>query len=182
MTFEPFETPRLFLRRFRDSDLCDLHAYCSQNGVLEAAGWPHSQSMEESDVLLRRFMEQPERCALVLKETGRVIGHLSVSDDFMEEYAGAKELAFVLNSEYHRRGLMSEAVSAVLTRLFSDGETSCVCACCFQDNEASRGLLQKCGFVFEQTSFYYSEPLIKNFPTYEYILTRSQWDQLHEHM
>jgi len=50
------ETSRLLLRPFCESDLADLYAYASVPGVGEMAGWPHHESIEASEGILRSFI------------------------------------------------------------------------------------------------------------------------------
>ena len=46
------ETPRLFLREWKESDLDDLYEYASVSGIGENAGFSHHKNKEESSKIL----------------------------------------------------------------------------------------------------------------------------------
>lgn len=52
-------------------------------------------------------------------------------------------------------------------------------ACCFQENTASKHMIEKCGFSFEQEGTYYAKPLQKEFKSFEYLWTKERW--INEH-
>ena len=68
------QTPRLILRRFSQGDLKDLFAYASVEGVGEKAGWPHHKSLDESQLILDRFIKEGEVWAIVHLADNKVIG------------------------------------------------------------------------------------------------------------
>lgn len=162
----------IFLRNFAKSDLRDLHDYSSQVGVGQSAGWPHHESLGQSAKMLNDFIKNKNQFAIVYKTDHKVIGHIGIHEDSENGRPDTKELGYVLNRNYWNRGIMTEAINAVLEKLFSNG-IQYVYACCFQDNLASKHLIEKCGFEFEQEGTYYAEPLDKTFRTFEYVYTRS---------
>lgn len=163
------ESGRILLRPFESGDLADLHAYASQPGVGEMAGWKHHEDLAESREMLDAFLAAPNTFALVSQADGRVIGHLAVHDDSEDGRADTKELGFVLSRDYQRLGIMTEAVRALLDQLRSMGIRH-VYACCFQDNAPSKGLIEKCGFRFEQEGTYHSKSLDRTFASFEYVI------------
>lgn len=168
-------TERVSLRNFVKDDLEDLHAYCSQEGVGELAGWPHHENIQQSKKILDKFIQNKNQLAIVYKENNKVIGHIGIHDDSEDGREDTKELGYVLNRNYWNRGLMTEVINAVLEYLFLNG-ICYVYACCFQNNEASKHLIEKCGFSFEEAGTYYAKPMDKTFDTYEFIFTRDSWN------
>lgn len=73
---------------------------------------------------------------------------------------------------------MTEVIRAALEELFSQ-EIASVYACCFQENTASKHMIEKCGFAFEQEGTYYAKPLQKEFKSFEYVWTKERW--INEH-
>jgi RimJ/RimL family protein N-acetyltransferase len=71
------------------------------------------------------------------------------SDFDSESLSPAKsgELGFLLNRTYHRRGLVSEALIAVLDYLFSRKGVDAITTDVDPRNQASIGILEKHGFV-----------------------------------
>lgn len=57
---------------------------------------------------------------------------------------------------------MTEVVYEILNYLFIN-DIEYVYACCFKNNNASKGLIEKCGFTLENEGSFYSESLDKTF-------------------
>lgn len=161
------ETERLFLRPFIKCDLHDFHEYCAQPDVGIHAGWRAHGSLEESAELLNEWVNTKNRLAIVLKKEDKVIGHICIFKD-ASGHNDARELGFVLNHSYWRQGFMKESVLALTDFLFRHWGLKYIWACCFEENIASRHLIESCGFTFMQTGSFYSDPLKKTFRTREY--------------
>lgn len=146
------ETERLILRKFEAGDLQDFYEYASVPGVGEMAGWSHHESVEESQKILTVFIEENKTFAIVLKESGRVIGSLGVEKYGMEEaftefygYKG-REIGYVLGKNYWGKGLMPEAVKAVIDHLFGVLDFDFLLCGYFDFNGQSKRVQEKCGF------------------------------------
>lgn len=171
------ETSRTLLRPFQIEDLEDLHAYTSQQGVGEMAGWKHHTSINETFHTLNYYRKNENVSAIVSKEKGAVIGHIAVyqsaegSDVPKAEYGNvgdAREIGFAINKEYQGQGIMTEVLTAVLAQLKSEGMT-CIHACCIKENEGAAHLLEKCGFQMERECSITSKSLKKKFECWEYL-------------
>ena len=146
------ETPRLILRPWRESDLDDFYEYASVEGVGEKAGWNHHQSVEESRRILGLFIRGKKTFALELKDNGKVIGSLGLEP--RDEDAGlnpewkGREIGYVLSKDYWGRGLMPEAVKAVIDYCFQVLGFDYLTCGHFDHNDRSRRVVEKCGFQF----------------------------------
>ena len=143
-------TQRLVLRPWQPEDVQDFYAYASVDGVGQMAGWLPHQSLEESRQILKMFME--EKKTFALEYEGKVIGSLgSEADDeeALPEFTDkqGREIGYVLAKDYWGRGLMPEAVNAVIDYLFSEMKLDFIICCHFTDNAASWRVQQKCGFA-----------------------------------
>ena len=152
------ETPRLILRPWQDSDLEDFYAYASEEGVGEMAGWAHHQSMEESRKILNLFMEGKHTFALELRENGHVIGSLGLEErdenlDLPKTLKG-REIGYVLRKEYWGRGLMPEAVQAVIDYSFRELKLDYLTCGHFLRNSQSARVIEKCGFRYLKDILY----------------------------
>ncbi len=150
------ETERLILRPWAESDLEDLYAYASVEGVGEMAGWVHHKSMDESRMILSSFIKHKKTLALELKENGRVIGSLGLEEpepDPEPEKLG-REIGYVLSRDYWGRGLMPEAVSAVIDFCFRVLNYDYLTCGHFLRNDQSRRVVEKSGFRFFAESRY----------------------------
>ena len=146
------ETERLILRPFAQSDLYDFYEYASIEGVGEMAGWKHHETVEESQKILDGFIEGKKTFAIVFKESNKVIGSLGVEKYGMEEaltefntYKG-REIGYVLSKDYWGRGIMPEAVRAVIDYLFHSLDLDFLLCGYYDFNKQSKKVQEKCGF------------------------------------
>lgn len=146
------DTERLILRAFEPSDLCDFYNYASVEGVGEMAGWRHHESIEESKGILDMFIGEDKTFAIVLKENNKVIGSIGVEKYGMEEaltefdgYKG-REIGYVLSKDFWDRGIMTEAVQAVINYLFGELDFDFLTCGYYDFNSQSKRVQEKCGF------------------------------------
>ncbi len=147
------ETERLILREFKMDDLEDLFEYASVPGVGEMAGWPHHQNKEESLYRIKHFIEEKHTFAIVYKENNKVIGSLGIEkyglEDKLSEFFGyqGREIGYVLSKDYWGKGLMPEAVKAVIDYLFNVLDYDFLLCGHFVFNGQSKRVQEKCGFM-----------------------------------
>lgn len=120
-------TDRMILRPWRQTDLDDLYAYASVDGVGQMAGWKPHESKEESQIILDMFIGHKKTFALEYQ--GKVIGSLGIeqyNEDHFPEFADKKcrEIGYVLSKEYWGQGLMPEAVKEVIRYKSLEGSHS----------------------------------------------------------
>ena len=142
------KTQRLILRPWKESDLEDFYEYAKVDGVGQMAGWlPHS-SMEESKMILNRFIEGKKTFAIEL--AGKVIGSVGVEQyneaNFPElQEKQGRAIGYVLSKDYWGRGIMPEAVQAVIQWLFKEAGLDFVLISHYEWNHQSKRVIQKCG-------------------------------------
>ena len=144
------KTERLILRPWKKSDLQDFYEYASVDGVGQMAGWVPHKSIEESRQILDMFISGKR--VFALEFNGKVIGSLGI-----EEYSEAelpefsdklgREIGYVLSKDYWGRGLMPEAVRAVVKYLFDEVNLDFIACGHFTDNNQSMRVQEKCGFT-----------------------------------
>ena len=174
------ETERLILRQFNEEDFPDFCAYAMDPELCRMMGTymlPDTDAAWESFSWLRTNEER--FYALEYREEGRVIGHLIVTAppdhvQNMPELAGKKgwALSFCLAPPYRRRGLMSEALRAVIGRLFGEEGPDYVNCGYFPFNTASGRLQEKLGFTFLTSAVF--EQYGEEVTTIEHILWRPE--------
>ena len=146
------ETERLVLRPFKWDDLDDFFTYASVEGVGEMAGWRHHENKDKSKEILTRFIDEDKTFAVCLKENGRVVGSLGVefygAEDKLTEFDGYKgrEIGYVLAKDQWGKGLMAEAVKAVINYLFDEKDLDFLTCGYYDFNNQSRRVQEKCGF------------------------------------
>ena len=146
------ETPRLILRPWQESDLADFYEYAKVDGVGQMAGWLPHESIDVSRMILRSFINHKKTFALELKESGKVIGSLGLEErdenvDVMPGTMG-REIGYVLSKDYWGRGLMPEAVKAVIDYCFTQLDFDWLTCGHFLWNDQSRRVVEKCGFQY----------------------------------
>lgn len=161
------ETDRLILRPWHETDLADFYEYAKVDGVGQMAGWLPHASIEESRQILGFFIDGKKTFALELKENGNVIGSVGLEErdeniDLPEDMMG-REIGYVLSKEYWGRGLMPEAVKAVIDYCFRELHFDYLTCGHFLWNEQSRRVVEKCGFryikdVIHKTRYDTEEP------------------------
>lgn len=149
------ETERLILRKFEESDLSDFCELVMDDELNRMMGnWP-VDSEEKAGELLDWFLHGEKWAyAIVLRETGKLIGDLTIYEEPPEEVKNRPEtvgktgraLSFSISRQYRRQGLMEEAVRAVVGRLFAEG-ADYVNGGYFDFNLPSRAFHQKLGFA-----------------------------------
>ena len=161
------ETDRIILRPWRESDLEDFYAYARVDGVGQMAGWLPHRDIEESRRILSMFIDEKKTFALELKENGKVIGSIGLetrdADLGIPEEMMGREIGYVLNRDYWGRGLMPEAVKAVIEYCFVELGFGWLTCGHFIRNNQSRRVVEKCGFqyirdVIHSTRFGTEEP------------------------
>ena len=146
------ETDRLILREWYPSDLDDLFEYASNPDVGPRAGWNPHPNKDESLRILNRFINGKKTFAIVYKENNKVIGSLGVEfyelEDKLTEFSNyqGRSIGYVLSKDYWGRGLMPEAVSAVIDYLFSALNYDFLLSGHFDFNDRSKRVQEKCGF------------------------------------
>ena len=161
------ETGRLILRPWKETDVEDFYEYASVDGIGQRCGWLPHQNIEESKGILAMFIDEKKTFALELKDTGKVIGSIGLesrdADLGIDENLEGREIGYVLNRDYWGRGLMPEAVKAVIDYCFRELEFDWLTCGHFVWNDQSRRVVEKCGFryvrdVIHQTRFGTEEP------------------------
>ena len=148
------KTDHLTLRPWREEDLADFYEYASVDGVGQMAGWNPHRSIEESREILTHFIKGKR--VFALEYQGKVVGSLGV-DPYAEnnypELDALKgcEIGYVLSRDYWGRGLMPEAVKAVIAWLFDEKIVDFILCGHFVPNDRSRRVIEKCGFQYIKT-------------------------------
>lgn len=143
------KTERLILRPFCLDDLKDFNEYASVDGVGQMAGWLPHKNLEESLDILNTFIDKKKTFAV--EYNGKVIGSLGIEEydeEKLPEYQEkiGREIGYVLSKDYWGRGLMPEAVKAVIKYLFESLNLDFIVCGHYTDNEQSRIVQEKCGF------------------------------------
>ncbi|MEX0281490.1 MAG: GNAT family N-acetyltransferase [Arenibacterium sp.] len=158
----------LSYRDFRPDDFVALHDIVSHWNVTSNLGnWPWPPDPEFTKSRCRPFYGDGFVWAIVAN--ARVIGSVGVTTG---------ELGYMLHPEAHGRGFISRAVRDALYFAFHDLEAGEVRADIWADNQISRRVLKRAGFVLIRQEILHAKA--RNEPTASetYRLDRESWQDL----
>lgn len=145
------ETERLMLRHWRETDAADLYRYASDRRVSELALWPCHTSVEMSREVIRQFfIPNTDSFAMVLKQTGEVIGCIGLvplGEEHFRTRHQEREVGYWVGYPHWGNGYAAEALRSL--------SSYCKVALGLQSlllttdarNVRSQRVAQKCGFI-----------------------------------
>ena len=146
------DTPRLTLRPMTMRDAQDIYDYSCDKEVARHVLWDAHRSVADSRAYLRYILRQyregmPSSYGIVLKETGRLIGTIGFM--WYHHENSTVEVGYSLARWLWNRGLMTEALQAVITMAFEELHVHRIEAMHDAANPASGRVMEKCGMKKE---------------------------------
>ena len=114
------------------------HDHLSRRGFTNRVYW--AQRAVANDTALPLFLTR--------REDDAVLGAITL-DNIRRGPSQAGTLGYWVGAAHQRQGLMREAILAVVHHAFHRMDLSRIEAACLPENQASRELLEKCGFKYE---------------------------------
>lgn len=148
------ETGRLILRQARPGDY--EYAYknwCSDPEVTKYLTWQPHQDEDETEEIFDGWMERYDEgdyynWLIELKDLGEPIGSISVVSG--NNKARRAHIGYCLGKDWWHQGIMSEALAAVISYLFSEGYLR-IESRHNVNNPHSGDVMKKCGMQYECT-------------------------------
>ncbi len=145
------DTDSIYLRRWRSSDAQALYGLAKDPDLGPRAGWAPHKSVEESQDIIRRFFANSTTWAVVLKETGKIVGcagfHTGKTSNMPLEDNQA-EVGYWIAKPYWNKGLCTQALNLVIEHCRNTGKYKTLYGEHFTDNPASGRVMEKCGFSY----------------------------------
>ena len=175
-------TDRLILREFREEDAGDLLEYLScpkVNCFMDM----RLCSLEQARLGAQKRSQDDEYCfAIVLKETGKVIGEIEAHPEGDDKDTFSP--CWMLNEAYQRKGYAFEAAKAFFQYLFEQKGARRIYAYTEDYNLSSQHLCEKLGmrqegFFKEFISFVKNPdgtPKYEN--TLQYAILKKEWERM----
>lgn len=132
-------TPRLRLRPFREADAEDLHQILGDPVTMQY--WSdHYETLEDTAAFVRAVAhaDPATTCDFVIEYEGRAIGKAGMWK--------LPEIGFFLHPVLQGKGIMREALTAIIPHLFATYGMDALTADVDPRNDASIGLLTSLGF------------------------------------
>ena len=153
---QTIETNRLILRRAVSKDAEPMFRnWASDPEVTKYLTWPAHESIAVSQMVIGSWLQEYEKESyyqwmMVLKELGEPIGSISVvrQNDRVEE----AEIGYCIGRRWWHKGIVSEALGAVIKYLFEEVGMNRVAARHDPNNPNSGGVMRKCGMKYEGTN------------------------------
>jgi RimJ/RimL family protein N-acetyltransferase len=178
MTDHPvLATARLRLRPLVAADAAALHPMLADAELMTYSADGPLGTVDDVRVYLAEEAEPGNQRTWAITRTGddRAIGWVSGSEADGDGAGGVTEIGFILAREAWGRGIASEAVSAVIDRLFAEGRKR-VFADADSENTASILLLERLGFRRERLLRDEWETHLGMRDSLIYGLRRREWD------
>lgn len=146
-------TERLVLRRLRADEAGAVAEYKNDPEVARYQDWDLPYPVEDIAAKIAAYVHRPWPCPgsglnVAIEHDGELIGDFGVGWD--DEGIEA-EIGYTLRSEHQGEGFATEALAAVVDRLFSEGVER-VTTSLDPENVASIRVLEKVGFRHEASS------------------------------
>ena len=148
------ETPRLRIRKLSMRDAQDIFEYSQDPHVARYVLWDAQRSVGEARgyirYMLRKYrLGEPASWGIEWKENGKIIGTIGFM--WIQRENAAAEVGYSLSRSYWNRGIMTEALDAVLRHGFRVMNLNCIEAQHEVPNTASGAVMRKCGMRHEGT-------------------------------
>lgn len=146
------ETERLIFRRLQSSDAKDMYEYACRAETSEYLTW-EKHPYYSYTVELIRFLQKEYLAgryydfAVVLKENGKMIGTAGLTT--YDAKNSVAEVGYVINPDYHGRGIGTEALGAIINFAFCELGVNRVEARYIKENTASLKVMEKCSMTCE---------------------------------
>ena len=163
--FSPFpelKTERLLLRRLTNNDAEEMFVLRSNEDVLRYLGREPTQSVKEAEEFINKINKSADENENILwgitllSDTSKIIGTICLWNFKEENYRS--EIGYILHPGHWGKGIMKEAINAVVDYGFNNLKLHSIEALLSPENVASSSVLEKTGFVKEghlKDNFYF---------------------------
>jgi [ribosomal protein S5]-alanine N-acetyltransferase len=146
------ETERLILRMLREEDATDIFHYTQKPEVTKFLIWhPHNTIQDTLDFIQFAEKQFDQGISIILgielKSENKIIGTIDLRDWKNPNRCG--DIGYVIAPDYWRKGIMTEALHAVLKFGFEELELNRLEAHCEEENVGSWRVMEKCGMKHE---------------------------------
>ncbi|TQR17974.1 GNAT family N-acetyltransferase [Psychrobacillus soli] len=180
MDFPVLETNRLKLIEIKEAHVDHIYSIFSNEEVIRFYGMAPFQQKEQAINLIQSFSKNFQekrsiRWGIYLKETYELVGTLGLNNLSLAQKR--TEIGYDLLPAYWRRGIVSEAVEAIIHYCFEELKLFRIGAVTFTENESSYKLLLKLGFQQEGLLRGYIYQNDKSNDTLLFSLIKPEWKQ-----
>ena len=182
------ETERLILRPFREEDAGDVYEYLKEPAVNCFADMKLNTLEDAKQEMKKRIGETEYYFAIVVKDTGKVIGEIEAYPETGEQHSDISapldtfSPCWMLNKDYQGKGYAFEAAKAFYNYLFNEKGARRIYAYTEDYNLSSQHLCEKLGMrkegLFKEFISFVNNP--DGTPRYEntlqYAILKKEWE------
>jgi [ribosomal protein S5]-alanine N-acetyltransferase len=155
INFDPFPvltTERLILRRIDENDAKEIFLLRSDENIMKYICKPKPKNLDDVLPLVNKINKLIDgnegiAWAMTLKDDPKMMGHISFHVFYKEHFRA--EVGYMMHPDHYGKGLMDEALKAVLSFGFNKVGLHSVEANVSPENSASRKLLERNNFKQE---------------------------------
>ncbi|MFS0782091.1 GNAT family N-acetyltransferase [Bacillus sp. 1P06AnD] len=180
--FPQLETERLQLVELDDSYIQSYFDIMSNEEVTRYYGMDPLQTQADAENIIHSFADAFKkrsaiRWGLVLKDSSDLIGTIGLNA--LQLKSKKANVGYEIHPFYWRRGLMKEAMQAIMAFSFEGLGLVRLGAVTFIQNEASNQLLMKAGFQQEGVLRSYLFQNERNHDAFSFSLLHNEWRHLY---
>ncbi len=156
VNFSPFpeiNTNRLLLRQPMLTDAQDFFELRSNLEVMQYVNRPIAKNVEDAENLITKITDIINTnnginwCITLKENSQKVMGNIGIWQLKKEDYRG--EIGYMLHPNFWRKGIMQEAIEAVINYGFNQMQLHSIEAKINPANKASASILEKNNFIKE---------------------------------
>ena len=151
-----YETERLIIRKWEDSDCYDLYDYAKDIEVTKFLNFPPYESLQVAKDRIEKLKadylskEVEGDFAVELKSEKKVIGSISIVE-YKEKNEGQVEIGYLLGTKYQGFGYMTEALVGMFKYIKANKIAKRITAKHDTENSKSGNVMKRAGMTYEGT-------------------------------
>lgn len=172
------ETARLVMRAPAKRDLDGIVKLANNARIAEmTATVPHPYTHADAEAWLGK-VSSGRGYSLVLYTNGEKRVLVGVAGFGHRGEERNPEIGYWIGEPFWRQGFATEAARALIDHAFSETEIDALSASCRIQNDASRRVIEKCGFSWASTGLNQIKALGASVPVDRFVLSRRTWESL----
>jgi RimJ/RimL family protein N-acetyltransferase len=172
------ETARLVMRAPAKRDLDGVVKLANNIKVAEmTATIPHPYTRKDAESWLEK-VSSGRGYSLVLYAKAEKRTLVGVAGFGHRGEESNPEIGYWIGEPFWRQGFATEASRALIDHAFTETEIDALLASCRVQNDASRRVIEKCGFSWVSTGLNQVKALGASVPVDRFVLSRRTWESL----
>jgi RimJ/RimL family protein N-acetyltransferase len=172
------ETSRLVMRAPAKRDLDGVVKLANNIRVAEmTATIPHPYTRKDAESWLEK-VSSGRGYSLVLYAKAEKRTLVGVAGFGHRGEESNPEIGYWIGEPFWRQGFATEASRALIDHAFTETEIDALSASCRVQNDASRRVIEKCGFSWVSTGLNQVKALGASVPVDRFVLSRRTWESL----